>query len=157
AFFFTNLDELRQPGEVTRRRTILSPSAQSGVFSYTSGGVLRQVDVLTLAASGGQLAVPDPTIAGLLAEIAAAATTTGSTAPNADGNTSPYTWNSPDDLLRRHSTSRVDFTLGPAHRLSAIYNFNKYRRTPDTLTSRDPRLPGLPVGGSNSSNRNSLT
>jgi hypothetical protein len=157
AFFFTNFDELRQGSELTRRRTILSPSALTGVFSYTSGGVVRQRNVLTLAASNGQLAVPDPTVTRLLVEIAAATATTGSTAPNADGNTSAYTWNSPDDLLRRHSTSRVDVGLGPMHRFSAIYNFNKYARAPDTLTMRDPRFPGLPVSGSNTSFRNSAT
>ena len=104
-----------------------------------------------------QLASRDPTIAGLLAEIEAATATTGSTSPNADGNTSVYTWNSPDELSRRHWTSRVDFGLGETHRLSGIYNFNKYARVPDTLTNRDPRFPGLPVFGSNTSYRNSAT
>ena len=157
AFFFTNFDELRQASELSRRRTILTPSARTGLFSYTSGGAVREVNVLALAAQNGQLASPDPTIARLLAEIAAATTTTGSTAPNADNNTSTYTWNSPDDLLRRHWTSRVDLALGPEHRLSGIYNFNKYARVPDTLTSRDPRFPGLPAYGSNTSFRNSAT
>ena len=157
AFFFTNFDELHQASELSRRRILLTPSAMSGVFTYTSGGVVRQTNVLALAAAGGQPAIPDPTIAGLLAEMAAAATTTGSTVPNADGNTSAYTWNSPDDLLRRHSTSRVDVGLGTNHRISGIYNFNKYARVPDTLTMRDPRLPGLPVYGSNTSFRNSAT
>ena len=157
AFFFTNFDELRQASELSRRRTILTPSARTGLFSYTSGGAVREVNVLALAAQNGQLASPDPTIARLLAEIAAATTTTGSTAPNADNNTSTYTWNSPDDLLRRHWTSRVDLALSPAHRLSGIYNFNKYARVPDTLTSRDPRFPGLPAYGSNTSFRNSAT
>ncbi len=157
AFFFTNFDELRQASEITRRRTLLSPSARTGMFSYTSGDVMRQTNVLTLAATNGELAAIDPTIGRLLAELAAATTTTGSTTPNADGNTSAYTWSSPDDLLRRHWTSRVDVALDPAHRVSAIYNFNKYARVPDTLTSRDPRLPGLPNFGSNTAYRNSAT
>ena len=114
AFFFTNFDELRQASELSRRRTILTPSARTGRFSYTSGGAVREVNVLALAAQNGQLASPDPTIARLLAEIAAATTTTGSTAPNADSNTSTYTWNSPDDLLRRHWTSRVDRRAEPS-------------------------------------------
>jgi hypothetical protein len=157
AFFFTNFDELRQASEITRRRTILSPSARTGVFSYTGGGIAQQTNVLALAATNGLLAIPDPTIAGLLDEIAAATATTGSTTPNGDNNTSAYTWNSPDELVRRHSTNRVDIGLSPAHRLSGIYNFNYYRRAPDTLTSRDPRFPGLPVYGSNTSYRNSAT
>ena len=157
AFFFTNFDELHQASELTRRRTLLTPSAMSGVFTYTSGGVVRQTNVLALAAAAGQPAIPDPTIAALLAEMAAASTTSGSTTPNVDGNTNSYTWNSPDDLLRRHSTSRVDVGLAANHRISGIYNLNKYARVPDTLTNRDPRLPGLPAHGSNTSFRNSAT
>jgi len=157
AFFFTNFDELRQASELTRLRTLLSPAARTGLFSYTSGGVVRTTNVLTLAAENGQLGAIDPTIGRLLAELAAATTTTGSTAPNDDGNTSAYTWGSPDDLLRRHWTSRVDIGLGATHRLSGIYNYNKYARVPDTLTGRDPRLPGLPNYGSNTAHRNSAT
>jgi hypothetical protein len=156
-FFFTNYDELRQASEISRRRTMLSPSARTGRFSYASGGVTREVNVLTLAADNRQLAVPDPTIARLLGELDAATTTTGSTTLNVDGNTKLYTWNSPDELLRRHWTSRLDVGSGARHRLSAIYNFNKYAREPDTLTGRDPRFPGLPAWGSNTSYRNSAT
>ena len=156
AFFFTNFDELRQASEITRRRILVSPAAQTGAFSYTGGGVSRTTNVLTLAAANAQVATIDPTIGRLLNELAAA-TTTGSTAPNADGNTNAYTWGSPDDLLRRHWTSRVDIGVGQTHRLSGIYNFNKYARAPDTLTSRDPRLPGLPHFGSNTAYRNSAT
>ncbi len=142
AFFFTNYDELRQASELTRRRMLLTPAARTGLFSYTSGGVVRTTNLLELAAANAQVATIDPTIGRLLSELAAATTTTGSTAPNADGNTNAYTWGSPDDLLRRHWTSRVDIGVGQTHRLSGIYNYNRYARAPDTLTSRDPRLPG---------------
>ena len=157
AFFFANYEELRQSSELTRDRTLLTPAATSGWFSYTGAGVARQVNVLDLAGANGQLAGADPTIARLLADLAASTRATGSTTPNADPNTIGYTWNSPDDLLRRHSTNRVDINLGPAHRLSGIYNFNKYRRVPDTLQMRDPRFPGLPNFGSNTAYRNSAT
>ena len=157
AFFFANYEEMRQSSELSRDRTLLTPAAMSGWFSYTGAGVARQVNVLELAAVNGDLAGADPTIARLLAELAAATRTTGSTTPNTDPNTVGYTWNSPDDLLRRHSTNRVDITLHPAHRLSGIYNFNKYQRRPDTLTMRDPRFPGLPNFGSNTAYRNSAT
>jgi hypothetical protein len=157
AFFFTNYEELRQASELTRIRTIMTPAARSGLFSYAAGGVDRQVNVLALAAANNQLTSLDPTIARLLAELAAATAGTGSTTANADNNTFSYTWNSPDDLLRRHSTNRVDVVVRPSHRLSAIYNFNKYARHPDTLTMRDPRLPGLPNFASNVAFRNSAT
>jgi hypothetical protein len=157
AFFFANYEEMRQSSELSRDRTLLSPAALTGLFSYTSANGVRQVNVLELAAANGQLADADPTITRLLAELTASTRTTGSTSPNADTNTIGYSWNSPDDLLRRQSTNRVDIALHPAHRLSAIYNFNKYQRRPDTLTMRDPRFPGLPNFGSNTAYRNSAT
>ena len=57
AFFFTNYDELRQASELTRRRMLLTPAARTGLFSYTSGGVVRTTNLLELAAAnatGGQ-------------------------------------------------------------------------------------------------------
>jgi len=158
AFFFTNFEELHQASENTRTRTLLSADAMSGLFSYASGNAVRQVNVLALAAANQQIANPDPVISSLLAEFVAATTRApGSMRTNPNLNTRDYTWNSPDDLLRRHSTTRVDLMFGPPHRLSAIYNFNKYARSPDTLTMRDPRLPGLPAYGSNVAFRNSLS
>src|SRR4029453_6211049 len=129
----------------------------TGLFSYTAADVVHRINVLELAAANGQLADADPTIARLLADLAASTRTTGSTSPNTDSNTIAYTWNSPDDLLRRQSTNRIDIALHPAHRLSGIYNFNKNQRRPDTLPMRDPRVPGLPNFGSNTAYRNSAT
>jgi hypothetical protein len=156
AFFFTNLDWLNQASEVRRVRTVLSPSARAGLFTYTGGGVTRVIDILALAGQNGQVATADPTIAGLLSEMAAATATTGSLEV-LDANTLRYAWNSPDELLRRHSTTRIDVDVGPAGRVSGTYNFNKYRRDPDTLTNRDPRLPGLSSRGSNTSFRNAAS
>ena len=39
AFFFGNYEELRQPSDVTRDRTLLNPAAMAGNFTYTVGGV----------------------------------------------------------------------------------------------------------------------
>ena len=47
AFFFVNYEEFRQPSDMTRNRTILSPSAQAGTYNYGSGSV----NVLSLAAA----------------------------------------------------------------------------------------------------------
>lgn len=157
AFFFVNLEQLVQPQENSRDRTVLSAQALNGVFSYTSAGVSRQVDVLALAASQGQLATKDPTVTALLGQIAAATTTTGSLQPNADGNTVAYTWNSPTQLIRWFSTQRVDVNLNQSNRLSGIYTFNDYDRNLDALGSGDPRFPGLPSRVPDLSHRNAFT
>jgi hypothetical protein len=157
AFFFANYEELRQYAETSRNRTVITPAAQSGLFSYTAGAVLRQVNVLNVAAANGQIATVDPTIRNLLAQISAATATKGSATPNSDGNTSSYLWNSPDDLVRKHSNNRIDVNLNQAHRLSLIAAINKYRRSPDGLTNRDPRFPGMPNQGMNDASRYSIT
>ena len=58
AFFFVNYEELRLPNAASRTRTVLAPSAQAGVFSYTTATGVRQVNVLELAARNGQIAAP---------------------------------------------------------------------------------------------------
>ena len=52
AFFFVNYEEFRQPSDTTRNRTVLTPAAQAGNFSYDGGTC---VNVLALAAANGQL------------------------------------------------------------------------------------------------------
>ena len=37
AFFFVNYEEVRQPSDTTRNRTMLNPAAQAGIYSYPGG------------------------------------------------------------------------------------------------------------------------
>ena len=77
AFFFANYEHLWRPTEVTRQRQLLSPDAQAGLFRYTVGSDIRQVNLLALAAANGQTSTMDPIIAQLLGDIRSAAGTTG--------------------------------------------------------------------------------
>src|SRR6185369_13336549 len=73
AFFFVNYEEYRLPESTLRTRTILSPSAQAGNFTYGT----TTINMLALASSkvgvvtGVTAAdgVADPTVAALLAQI----------------------------------------------------------------------------------------
>ena len=69
AFFFVNYEQLRFPNSFTRNRTVLHPLAQQGIFRYSVGGQVREVNVLELAARNGQIATKDPTVRGMLNEI----------------------------------------------------------------------------------------
>ncbi len=77
AFFFFNYEESRSPGANTENRTMLHPRAEQGWFRYTAGGVTREVNVLSLAATNGFVSTIDPTIGRLLGDIRAS--TAGST------------------------------------------------------------------------------
>jgi hypothetical protein len=149
AFFFFNYERFYQPTEATRTRTILNPDAQRGIFTYsvTENGqtVTRSVDVLDLARRNGQLASLDPTTSALLAEIRAAAGTTGtiSTQPGAT-NTQQYVFLSPGRGLEHLPTTRVDFNLNDKHRLSATYYWQQVNRLPDIQNNGDSAFPGMP-------------
>ena len=154
AFFFQNHEEFYQPSEITRTRTIMSDAARSGVFSYTAGGVLRQVDVLAVGAAAGYPSAMDPTIRSILGEIATAVTKSGTVQANADTNTSSYTYNAAATGTRHFPTTRLDFNVSPGKRLSFTYYYQKFNSFPDTLNGVEPRFPGFPNQGSQYSYRN---
>jgi len=153
AFFFVNYEEFRQPSESTRTRTILSPLAQQGIFQYVAGGGTQQVDLWNLAAANGLVASPDPVVTKLLADIRAAASTTGSIEDLADPNVQRYRYNLGLKSQRWYPTFKVDVNLSETHRLSGSFNYNNFTDYPDTLNSRDPTFPGFPAGAGQSSKR----
>ena len=153
AFFFVNYEEFRQPRQVTRNRTVLSPEAQSGLFRYLVAGETRSVDLYALAAANGLPTTPDPTIRQLLADIRAATGTTGAITDLTDPNLDRYSYNVDQRSLNRYPTFRVDVNLSERHRLSSSLNYQKYLSIPDTLNSRDATFPGFPIEATQGSTR----
>ena len=139
AFFFFNYEELRQPSDTTRNRTLLNPAAQNGTFCYTG----NCVNVLQVAAGAGQLATVDPTIGKLLTDIRQSTTTTGSVSTQ-DVNLDTFRYNVPVESMRRFPTARVDYNVSNAHRLSSSWNYNWFTDTPDTLNNHEAFWPGFP-------------
>src|SRR4029450_12468497 len=64
SFFFVNYEQLRSPGSVTNTRTIMSPSAEQGIFQGATGA---PVDLMALASRTGQIAGIDPIVARVVA------------------------------------------------------------------------------------------
>ncbi len=157
AFYFLNYEELRQPTDVTRTRTILHPRGQAGIFGYnvTVGGatVVREINVLALAATNGQTATMDPVIAKLLSDIRNAVNSTGTVTDQVDPRLQSYTYNVPQRAHNRYPTIKLDYNLTSAHRLTGSFNYNHILSTPDTLNGRDPQFPGFPVTGVQDSDR----
>src|SRR5258706_749214 len=69
AFFFVNYEEFRQPSDTSRQRVLLNTQAQQGLYTYTSGGVTRTVNLLQLPALNGQTSTADPTMVKMLQDI----------------------------------------------------------------------------------------
>jgi hypothetical protein len=152
AFFFVNYEEFRQPSDTTRTRTILNSAAQQGIYSYSSGGTVRSVNLLELAAQNGQLNTEDPIIRALLGDIRTAVGTTGSI-EELDPNLQRFRYNLGVTSLRRYPTVRIDYNVTGNHRFSSSFNYNYFTDTPDTLNSRDANFPGFPIEAGQSSER----
>jgi hypothetical protein len=152
AFFFVNLEEQRQPMDVTRQRTVLNTAAQQGVYSYaTTSGAVQRVDLLALAAANGQIATADPTTSKLLADIRSAVA--GGSLTDLDPNLQRFTYNVPVDVVNRYPTVRIDVNMSASHRFTSALNYQRFSAYPDTLNNREAQFPGFPVAAGQSSDR----
>lgn len=145
AFFFVNYEEFRQPQSLIRQRTILTTSAQSGIYQYVAGGVTRSVNLYALAAANSQLSTPDPTIAALLTQIRQSTTTTGTITPiTGQFNNEFYNFTPSGASTRKFLALRFDFNLTKKHSLEFVTNQQEFVPSKDFLNSQDERFPGLP-------------
>ena len=143
AFFFFNVEQLRYPLSNTRTRNILGPLAEQGIFQYGAATARQQVNLLDLAARSGHTSTLDPTIAGLVAKIRAATATAGGVNSVTDPNVQEYVWQPESLRIDNVPGVRLDFNLTSAHRLSASYNYQGQRLTPNLFGNDEPNYPGL--------------
>jgi hypothetical protein len=155
AFFFVNWEELRQPSDTTRDRTVLNALAQQGIYSYSTASGTQQVNLLQLAAANGHVATVDPITSALLADIRKAIT--GGSLTELDPNLQRFSYNVPVETMRRYPTVRVDFNFGANHRFSTAINYQKFSDYPDTLNTREAFFPGFPIGAGQTSKRLSVS
>src|SRR5262245_44636915 len=153
AFFFVNLERFQQPSDFSRDRTILHPGAQAGNFRYLSGGQVREVNLLALAAANGQTSTIDPTIQKLLSDIRSATGTTGTVTDLADPLFQRFSYNLPVDSERKYPTVRLDWDITSKHRMTVSTNYQDFTDFPDTLNNRDAQFPGFPAFGGQGSER----
>ena len=145
AFFFVNYEEFRLPLSFTRTRTILTPDAQNGIFSYISGGQTRTVNLYQLAAANNQLATPDPMVAALLAGIRQSVGSTGSVSPITNNpNRQAYSFMNSALDVRKFLALRFDFNLTENNNLELVFNRQKFEPTADYLRGLDPAFIGFP-------------
>jgi Carboxypeptidase regulatory-like domain/TonB-dependent Receptor Plug Domain len=152
AFFFVNYEEFRFPSQVSRQRTILSPDAQKGIFRYNvtvnNQTQVREVNLLELAKSRGQISTIDPVIGNLLADIRNSTTGKGGIQQLTDPNLQRFTFANPSGDNRYFPTLRLDFNLNEKHHLEASYNYQENFFEKDIFNGEDPSFPGFPNFGS---------
>ena len=147
-----NYEEFRQPSDTSRQRILLNTQAQRGLYSYTSGGVTRTIDLLQLAALNGQTSTADPTMARMLEDIRSSTTVAGGLT-SIDANLDRLTFNNHVESLNRFPTFRGDVNISDKHRVSSAVNYQRYNTFPDTLNNRDPSFPNFPATAGQTSER----
>ncbi len=148
AFFFVNFEEFKQPTQVNRQRTILSPQAQAGNFQYSSSTGIRTVNLFDLAARNGQTSTVDPLIGKLLADIRSATNGVGGITNLTDPNFQRFSYSPGGSAFNQRPTIRFDVNMTDKHHLEIAWTYFRSRGGPDFLNNVEPAFPGFPnLGG----------
>jgi hypothetical protein len=120
-FFYFNYEGLRTHQQIPVNDTILTASAEQGIFSYrNSDGALKQVNILNLK----NVAI-DPYIQAEIAEIPPPSAINNSLV--GDGlNTGGYLFNMRDNGTRDNLTGKLDYNISTRHSLALSYLWNRY-------------------------------
>jgi hypothetical protein len=158
-FYFANIEWFLWPNQIARTRYITNTNAQRGLFTYTGNdGVQRQIDLMAMAASNGQLATVDPTIQKVLADIRSSVTGfEGGGLRSWNLNTDAFDYSPGGDQFRYFPTGRVDYNVAQNHRFTGTVRYNRFESDPDILNGAEPRFPGFVNYGGQWSHRYSWT
>ena len=108
----------KQPSGATNSNTVMSPLAQTGVFTFTQGGVTHNVNLLTDIAGGASGVNPccvlptvvNPDVGSIFSNISSSLSA-GSVTPNSDANLVDVHWGYPTPLTQYFPTVRVDYNM----------------------------------------------
>lgn len=148
AFFFVHYEEVRNPNAASRTRTTLHPRALDGWFRYnvTAGGqqIVREINVLDLARSNGQIATTDPIVLRTLQGINSSPQSSGVLTPASDPLLMSYFFLNPGEQGERQPAVRIDYNLSDNHRLTGTYHHFFETRAQDHINNADRNFPGSP-------------
>ncbi len=152
---FGNIELFREPLSRSRTRSVLSPAARQGLFTWTPpGGTPRTINLLTL----GQINLPSggsrpSTPADLNAAVmdfynSIVPDPNGDLGCGGDGvNVRCFTFNLPGKNKQERYTIRVDHQLTKNHALEFVYNQADFSSVPDLLNGIEPMFPKSTGGG----------
>jgi hypothetical protein len=153
-FFFGNYENFRNPGTKAYTRTVLTPSAQQGNYTYVgSDGTQRTINMYQVAAAANSTlpasvrpysTTPDPILATTydqIAKLTGGGNLTSNVA-SGDYNTNTYNYAPTGSDARDFYTLRLDYNMTAKHQLSLVYNYDKYVSAPDFLNNVVPIYAG---------------
>ncbi len=116
AFFFFEYEGLRLPQTVSTTRTILTPSARQGIFTYIdNNGATRQFDVLGSQGLSINSLISSRILAGM--------PTVGNNDQVGDQlNTTGFTFNQRADVKINLSTTRIDYDVSPTKTVNFVWH-----------------------------------
>ncbi len=150
-FFFVYMEALQLPQTYTEPTgLVLTPDALTGKFTYkATTGAVNSVNLLTLAASKGLNATPDPIIFKTLTQINGLVNGIPGVTTRAVGNTPDYNRNNLDfkskgGNYRRFPSARFDWNATSKHHVEFVYNYQTNLRRPDGVNvgGSSPSFPG---------------
>ncbi len=148
-FWFAHVEIFRLPQTYSEPQgTVLVPSALNGIFTYSSGGTVRNVNVLQLAGANGYTSTPDPILSQTLSQVASL--TAGQPglksriASNSDYNRNSLDFQSKGGNYRRFPSTRLDWNVTEKHHVEFVYNYQTNLRAPDgvNIGTASPIFPG---------------
>jgi hypothetical protein len=133
-FFFGTFAMAKQPSGATNSNTVMSPTAQTGVFNFSQGTVNLLTDI---AAPAGLPGVVNPNVGTIFSNISSALSA-GSVTPNSDANLVDVHWTYPTPLTQYFPTVRVDYNMRDNLRWFLSWNMTKS----SAQNGDKPPLPG---------------
>ena len=140
AFFFFNIEGLRDPVSAIATRTVLTPSARAGTFTFNAActgtaanpcpagvtpGQTRTVSILDFARSVGLSGIPgtiDPVVQSRILDLVPA----GNRTDIGDQlNTTGFQVNRRSDQTRNQYSTRLDFDINDRNSIHGIWSWNK--------------------------------
>ncbi len=124
-FFFGTYAQSIQPSSISASASVLSPSAQAGVFQYkATNGSIQSVNVLQIGSSAGGTSAINSNIATQLSQINGVLGS-GILSPTSDPNISTLNWQYAARRTIYYPAVRFDYNVSDALRINVSYTQTK--------------------------------
>ncbi len=155
SWLFLMYEAFREPLSRERTRTVLTPSARLGMFTYTppAGGAPQTVNLLSLGTLGTSVATPtvNHAVMDFYNNLVPADGLTDAGCSGGDGvNIRCLRFNLASRNIADRYTLRFDHELTRNHSVEFVFNQSNLDSTPDLATGLEPNFPKSNGGGQTS-------
>ena len=156
-FFFFSYQAYREPRSQPRTRTVMTTTAEQGLFTYTpSGGSPTTVNLLNIGTIGNTGVKPalNSLTMGIYTKYVPQSGYTDAGCASGDGiNIRCIALNLGGVNNQNYYTTRIDQQLGSRNSFEFVFNEALFNTAPDFLNSNEPAFPGAPWSGGQISTR----